>query len=319
MQPQKPLARIVPADKHHPHSGEPFLPLSWSVQEKLQHPVIQQVRLPLSQVEWLAFGDIPKGYTAEKLALWLHQHQEAHPFVIRGCHPLLLKPLEQKGGQTLITGREALLDLRQQHVQRKSLKELARRGRRHGQIQELKRPDLHSEDSEVAVFLQRVRDQYSAPLSYLYRTNLPDSERFWVLRGERIWGLISLIPTGSLCWHTELLIRDPEAPVGILEALIREIFLTLQAENQHYWSLGEVPFHPPTPPQNLKGLAINQIGRRVDFAYSASGLFHFKEKFHPLWRPVYLYGWPKLSWPTLVSMFWQSNCHRMVLGEIFKH
>ena len=323
MHPQARLSRIIDIHElpgaYKGHPGEPYLPLSWCVQEELQHPLIQKVPLAFSKTDWLAFGDVPQHFTPEKLALWLHQHQKARSYMMRGCHPFFLQHLEKQGGQTVLTGREALLDLRQPHLERKSLRELARRGRRHGEIIEVNRKDLHGHLNMIEPFLKRVQANYTAPLAYLYRTQLPASERFWILKSDRIWGLISLIPTSSNTWHTELLLRDPEAPIGILEALIQDIFKVLQSENARYWSLGEIPFHPPIPPKGLKSLAINQIGRKIDFAYSSSGLLNFKKKFRPFWRPVYLYGWPRLSWFNLGAMFWQSNCHQMVLTELFRN
>ncbi|HEY9844271.1 MAG TPA: phosphatidylglycerol lysyltransferase domain-containing protein [Candidatus Obscuribacterales bacterium] len=293
--------------------GEPYLPLSWRIENGLDHPRIQRVSLPGNLADWLAFGSVPFEYSPRQLAQWICHTQGSRPFVLRGSHPAFLAWLQPAGGQVLLTGREALLDLHADHLGRKSLRELARRGRRHGEITQFGRQDLATVGERVDRFMERVRSTYSAPLSYLYRTRLPESERFFVLENaERIFGLVSLIPNGPASWHTELLARDPAAPVGIMEALIGHVFATLRDEGAAYWSLGEVPFYPTAEPDNLKALALTQVGQRLDRAYSALGLYRFKAKFHPIWRPVCVYGWPSMSWLTLAGMFWRCNGHKLM-------
>lgn len=292
--------------------GEPFLPLSWRIQEGLAAPVVQTVPLPGSATDWIAFGNVPPAYTPRRLADWLLT-ESPRPFVLRGCHPALGAELLPAGGSMLISAREALLELSRDHVGRKSLRELARRGRRHGEIVSWGRSELAAQSARLAPFMARVRRSWSAPLSYLYRTQPPESERFFVLQGsERIWGLISLIPNGPVSWHTELLVRDPEAPVGIMEALISHVFAALSAEGARYWSLGEAPFYPLEMPANFKAWSLVVVGQHLDRAYSASGLLHFKAKFEPVWRPVCVYGWPKLSWRRMGGMFWRCNGHKLM-------
>lgn len=296
---------------------EPSLPLSWSQSHRIESSHFQTVNLWPARSEWLAFADFPAGGSLEQHIAEVQTRYRHQQIVIRGCHPRFIDAMKSafQGGESLITGREALLDLSLPHLQKRSLKELARRGRRHGQVMALHqydRPDIQD-------ILKRVRSGYTTPLSYLYRTQLPDSERFWVLQGEQqIWGLLSAIPTGPGTWHTELLMRDPQAPVGIMEALVWHVFHELKTDGQRYWSLGEVPFANPIPPQSLKAQLIQQAGQGIDFAYSARGLYHFKQKFSPLWRPVYLCGWPHLSWLSLSTMFWRSRCSQMILGSIWK-
>ena len=297
--------------------AEPGLPLSWSQSRQITAPHFQTVNLWPARSQWLAFADLPAGGSLSQTVSEIQAHFRQQNLVIRGCHPRFIAAMNTRyaSGEILLTGREALLDLSLPHLHKRSLKELARRGRRHGQILLLEQHDR----PDIQAVLERVRAGYTTPLSYLYRTHLPDSERFWVLQGERqIWGLISAIPTGNGCWHTELLIRDPEAPVGVMEALVWHVFHELQAAGERYWSLGEVPFASPVPPQGLKAQLIQQVGQGIDFAYSAQGLYQFKQKFRPLWRPVYLGGWPHLSWLSLSSMFWRSRCSQMVLGSIWK-
>lgn len=304
-----------PASSVDLQRGEPFLPLSWRIIEAPQPASFQSVDLPVTHAQWLAFGNVPAEFDPQELAEWIFEHRQNHPFVLRGSHPALLQYLLRHGGQMLVTGREALLDLSQDHVGRKSLRELARRGRRHGEIAEWQGSEVSQAAAQLEAFLNTVRQHYPVPLSYLYRTQLPESERFFVLRSaQRVWGLISLIPNGRHSWHTELLVRDRQAPVGIMEALISHIFKTLQAEGARFWSLGEIPFYPTIPPQNLKTLALTEVGRQLDAVYSARGLYQFKAKFNPRWRPVCVYGWPHMSWLTMAGMFWRCNGHKLAFA-----
>lgn len=296
-------------------AAEPVLPLSWSQSSQFKALTFDSVKLMPSCSQWVAFANVPAETAPPELVQRLFQRFGQQPFALRGCNPRWLELLQPWGGQALITGREALLDLRGNHLQKKSLRELARRGRRHGEVSEGHLPTV---SAEVQALLQRVQSHYLKPLSYLYRTGIPASERFWVLQGERTWGLISLVPTGPYSWHTELLVRDPEAPVGVMEALIAHIFQQLAAEQALFWSLGEVPFWPPVNDPHVKSLSLQWIGREINFAYSASGLLQFKRKFQPLWRPVMLYGWPRLSWQTLAGMFWYSRCSALVLQALRK-
>jgi len=292
-------------------SQEPWLPLSWSAarEPQLQQPEIQSYALPFSAVRWLAFGRLPQHYTPLCLTQWLSQRRQ--PYVLRGCHPRLLQALQAPARQSLLSGREALLDLHLPHFERRSLCELARRGHRQGEVHELTLAEVLANPLYEA-FLAQVRRPYAATLRGLYRLQLQQSQRFWVLAGSQIQALVALVPTGPGSWHTELLLRQPQAPVGVMEALLQAVFQQLQAEGERYWSLGEVPFFPTSPPLGLQACSLNRIGQRISFAYQAQGLYHFKHKFRPLWRPVYLYASPRLAWSTLAALCWQSRCQQLV-------
>lgn len=287
---------------------EPWLPLSWDTQKSLQVPRVQRVRLGLSRQHWLSTATLPAHWGPAELAHWLQP-----PFVLRGCHPRLLQHLQPDlGGETLLHGREALLDLHLPHLARPALRQLIRRGLRHGQVHALGlRPLQQHPDTDR--FFAQVQQRQGVTLQYLYRSDLPQSQRFWIFEaGLQILGLISLTASGAGAWHMELLLRDKRAPVGVMEALIAQVFATLQAERQRYLSLGEVPFFPTVPARHWQTRCFNGVGRSMAFAYDSEGLYRFKQKFRPLWRPVLLYGAPNLRALHLLELFWHSRSARLL-------
>ncbi len=72
---------------------------------------------------------------------------------------------------------------------------------------------------------------------------------------------ISLMKPGY--WHTELLLRRRDAPIGVMDVY--------------------------------------------------QGLYRFKQKFEPEWRPIYLCGWPDLPWRVLPDLSWASR-HLHLVG-----
>lgn len=311
-------------NKNNSTFPQPFLPLSWRQQAQVLRPDFRVLSLSLGSLRaptaWVTFADIPAGLCLPKTAALLQaylQAQNLERWVIRGVHPRFFEALPVEAA---LTGREALLDLHNPyHVHRPAIRALARRGLRHGQIIAV---DLHRPE-DLSPFLQgayrrlkqRVTARYEVPLIHMYRRQVLQSDRLWVFQDHsqgQLLGAISVIASGPGAWHTEVLMRDPEAPVGIMEALVQRVFEDLRQEHQRYWSLGEVPFYPTAPPQGLKARAIVTTGQHIEFAYRARGLFHFKEKFQPLWRPVYLCGSPRLYWSDMACMFWNTQASRLV-------
>lgn len=327
---------------------EPFLPLSWRQGEHIIAPHFDALALPrlypLPQAlcppstYWVTFADLPPMPDTQALQHDFQHYLQGHNikhWVIRGAHPRFFEAMAtpHEPVHHLLTGREALLSLsHREHIYRRGIQELVRRGRRHGHIHhvDLRQGRLKAPFRNAYEQLKKkVTQQYDVPLAHMYRRNLSQSDRLWFFIDERsnssssmkapsILGALSLIQNGDRAWHTEVLMRAPEAPVGIMEALIDTVFKTLADEQQRYWSLGEVPFYPTAPPRDLKAKAIVYTGQHIEFAYRARGLRHFKNKFKPFWRPVYLCGSPCLYWPDLARMFWSSHASQLVLQKTLK-
>lgn len=318
--------------------SEPFLPLSWRQSPYIEAPHFDTLALPRldplpqilcpPQCYWITFADLPFMTEIKTLHLCFQtylQQQKIKQWVIRGVHPLFFESMSQPVHH-LLTGREALLSLRhREHVHRPAIRELARRGRRHGRIHHVNLQKEYLQEPFVTAYQQlkkEVTHRYQVPLAHMYRRSLRQSDRLWFFVDHRpegtqgkLLGAISIVQNGYATWHTEVLMRSPEAPVGIMEALIQQVFITLANEKQNYWSLGEVPFYPTAPSQRLKARAIVYTGQHIEFAYRARGLRHFKEKFKPFWRPVYLCGSPQLYWHDLARMFWSSHASQLVIHK----
>lgn len=273
--------------------------------------VFEGIHLPNAKRLWLPFADLPPHVSSSVQDL-VHSLSQLAPegFVLRGCPPALIRALKQKqSGQSLCSGREALLDLQGDHFERKKIRALIRRGNRHGRVIEIS-PFSSSAQTQTRRLCERVFARYPIQLRHLYRHSGKAPLRLMGFESEagQLLGLVSLSRSGQQTWHTEQMLRRPDAPVGMMAALLEAVFLRLQAEGYAYWSLGEVPFYPLLPPQNLKESLLQQAGRSLDPVYSAEGLFKFKAKFRPWWRPVYLYGSPDLSWAVLWDLFRASRC-----------
>jgi lysylphosphatidylglycerol synthetase-like protein (DUF2156 family) len=267
--------------------------------------------LPLARRSWISFADLPAWETPHHLSSALFDYAPKG-FVLRGCSPLLSETLLARGGRILCSGREALLDLQGDHFQRKTVRELVRRGLRHGEAYELKLLTSRHENA-ILTLAQKVSSTHPISLKHLYRDDWQAAERLFVFESSKreIWGLVSLSRNGFRSWHTEQLLRLPGSPVGMMAALLEQVFLSLQAEDEHWWSLGEVPFYPLVEPDGFKAQLFNRAGRALEEVYSAEGLLNFKAKFKPFWRPVYLYGSPDLNWRVLWDLFQASRCSRL--------
>lgn len=274
---------------------------------QVSQPHYVSVPLRLSGRRWLAFADLPHT-SPEQLfpaEIW------RQGFVVRGCAQEFSTFFTRTyGGQSLLTGREAVLELcSERHFERSKIRRLIRQGLRWGEVLAVESPDRPLRDA-ISAFYQTVRLRYPALLRWLYRDNWQQAEQLFVFRGydNQILALLTLSGRGPRRWHTELLLRAPQAPAGVMEALLAQVHASLSERGPGEWSLGEVPFFLLEAPCNFKENLLLQLGRLLQPVYSAQGLLRFKAKFHPTWRAVGLYGYPDLSWPVLWDIFWASRC-----------
>ena len=88
----------------------------------------------------------------------------------------------------------------------------------------------------------------------------------------------------------DLMRYDQQAPKGSMDYLLINLMLWAQAEGYHYFNLGMAPLSGLdrdrlAPLWQRLGASLFQLDN--DF-YDFQGLRHYKEKFHPQWRPSYL-------------------------------
>lgn len=114
----------------------------------------------------------------------------------------------------------------------------------------------------------------------------------------------------------DLMRYSPTAPSGIMDYLFLKLMLWGKAEGYRWFNLGMAPLsgfqtHPLAPLWNKVGNFIFHHGE--DF-YRFEGLRAYKEKFHPVWRPLYMASPAGLQLPRIFS-----NVTRLISGGISSH
>lgn len=285
------------------------LPLSWLRQPAAQ-PDVRELRLRLSRYRWLFFVDLPDGQTFREFYRTQLEHREK--IYLRGCPPPIADFLAKNKWQTLPNGSEALLNLRGNHFDKRSLRELVRRGNRWGSAAEIA---ISTENAGKFAALQvHSRHGLEPQLRYLFRSDLLSGQRCFVFQTQqKQWlGAALLTESSPGNWHTELILKARKSPAGIMEALFAAIFEQLRDEGHFRWSLGEAPFFYTAPPICRTAKLVKFAGQTVRFAYDYRGLYRFKNKFLPEWRPVFLCGKPEVSVALLADLFIQTRLLQLV-------
>jgi lysylphosphatidylglycerol synthetase-like protein (DUF2156 family) len=237
--------------------------------------------------------------------------------IFDGCTPEIKDLLKGYGFKSLLVGQEAVLDLNQDHFSKKSLMELIRRGLRHGFVKELE----YSDRNRLLVNEFKMRSPYakSPQLQHLFCTTFEEFTRLFVLvnENEEWLGAITISHKTEKFIQTELILRLNNNPVGVMEALIFEIFSTLKKEGKEFWSLGAVPFVVQIPFSFSKQWLLNFIGKRLRFAYNYKGLFYFKNKFIPTWIDYYICFNDNLSFLQLYDLMRKTKLLALVFKKIY--
>ena len=234
--------------------------------------------------------------------------------VIRGCSEEIAGFLKQHDFQCIQIAREALLDLNSDPFAKKSLKNLIKRGFRHGIVKEIEYNRLNHE--KILDLKQKSRHGQKPQLRYLYRTDFEETTRGFVFETDSgMWlGALTISKINFNKYQTEMLLRFSDAPVGIMEALIFSVFTRLKEENYRFWSLGEVPFVGIDAGRaSLKEKLIKFGAPLFTYAYNYKTLYAFKNKFNPSWEKIYLCGYPSLTYRTLWNIFIKSNFLKLIL------
>lgn len=100
----------------------------------------------------------------------------------------------------------------------------------------------------------------------------------------------------------DLMRYDPESPSGIMDYLFAELMLWASAEGFEWFSIGMAPLaglerHPLAPLWHKVGTVIYDLGEEF---YNFEGLYKYKAKFEPEWKPRYLAVPPGLSAPAVL-------------------
>ena len=302
------------------------LPLSWA-RTNIAKPILNQVKLPFTSSNWIPAAEIPHNTTFDEL---YREHLSHLPngFVLQSCNLALRDYLLQQGSQSAPMGAEAILDLPWRG--KKSVRELARRGRRHGTVREIELNRQHQ--FKLAQLRMEAPSRQAVQLRHTERADFDESTRCFVFEtSEKKWlGAITLSSVNPTYFHTEMLLRHPKAPIGIMEALVTAIARELAQEDVRHLSLGNVTPLPPEEYEKIFGphrrsnelwnhshLAF-WLGRKLNFAYNADGLWHFKNKFSPRWEPSYLCASTKLSWVMLAELIYEIGYVDLVWNRVLE-
>lgn len=282
------------------------IPLSWYRSRK-SYIDLRSVSLPLSDLDWVYTGGVPFGSCFEEVYGELVSRFK-NGFLIRGCSPEIAGFLEKEGCEAVVTGSEAVIDIESWRPGA-SLRELSRRGLRHGGVTEI--PSSSYNVKRLAALRSRTPYGSKPFLKYLFRTGLDDDTRCFVYSGDdgRWLGAVTVSRTADASAHVEMMLRSSATPVGVMEALFLHVIRALGRDGYGELSLGEVPFVLPPElragdgAKSLKERFLFSSGHFLRFAYDYKNLFRFKDKFGPDWRPVYMCGGRAVSLRALADVF----------------
>ncbi len=287
------------------------LPLSWK-RIPTQEPAFKTITL--GRMRWLSLAEIPAHSDLSQSVLTHFRHG----VLIRGCNRSVADKLRPFGFRSMYIGGEALLNLEQNPFSKKSLRELVRRGRRHGRIIEVP----FNEENRLKIERLKTESPYGArpQLRHLFRSQFESGLRCFIFEHfDGDWlAAITLSDVHANKVQTELLLRSKHAPAGIMEALVQSVFDRLKKEQKKIWSLGEVPFLKDRAARSFKERMTGVAGRRFKFAYNYEGLFRFKNKFSPRWEPVYICANPGINYLSLVRLFIKSNFFKLIAAQMFR-
>jgi hypothetical protein len=212
---------------------------------------------------------------------------------------------------------EAVLNTSQDHFNKRSLKDLVKRGNRHGIVQKIS----YSEKNETKLnrFKKYTSHANEPQLKNLFQTDFNEHNSLYVFKKfNNDWlGAILLSQNGKEKLHTELILRHSDAPVGIMEALVYYIFEEAKKNGWKELSLGEVPFKIEHRSFDLRSYTIKSAGRLVNFAYNHNGLYNFKNKFQPGWENLYICSSSKFRIKHILFILFYSNFHKLFVHKLF--
>lgn len=286
------------------------LPLSWSItkNKKSNSKIIDKWNL-----RWHALNFSPSSdYRIYYDQISNHNYET----IIRGCNSELEKKLSNYGFSSIQIGMEAVLKTSYDHFNKKSLKELVKRGQRHGIIEKIK----YSEENKIKLneFKNITSHSKEPQLKNLFQTEFSKDNFLYIFKNNNNWlGAILISKNSKKKLHTELILRRPNAPIGIMEALIRHVFIESKNNGWKELSLGEVPFVIDRNSFSLRSFAVKGAGKIINFAYNHKGLYNFKNKFQPNWEKLYICTSSKFKLKHIFFILFYSNFHKLITYKMF--
>lgn len=290
------------------------LPLGWS-RAKRSSVQIENCYLKSSQTYWLYTAKIPDNLLFEEC--FRPAINSYSKILIRGCNEKIKNLLNTLHFQSIPIGSEAIIPLDQNIRIRKSIRKALRYSLKYGSFE---RVILNPENLQKLILLKaKTRHAHKPHLKHLFNKDFnSDIDCFvWKSNNGEWQAVITVSRIHSEKVQAELLLRKADAANGALEALIYNTTVYFSNKGYRYLSLGEVPFiFSEKHIFNLKAYLLSFFGRHLRFAYDAPNLYTFKNKFNPVWKTVYLCGYPKISLLALIEMAFQSNYIKLIFRQL---
>lgn len=130
--------------------------------------------------------------------------------------------------------------------------------------------------------------------------------RLFITReGNRIVAFLVCNPAlGGDLWAVEIYRRRADAPRGVIPYSVLQIMRQLKDEGVPYVSLSSVPFircGPPIKNDDLRFQGACQFfWNSMNWLFDVQGIYHFKSRFRPDYREMYVATYPRMS---ILSMF----------------
>jgi phosphatidylglycerol lysyltransferase len=108
-------------------------------------------------------------------------------------------------------------------------------------------------------------------------------------------------------WAVEVYRRRPDAVRGVIPYVIMHAMRAMKTEGVRYFSLSIVPFLRCTPMIDDSSFFRSVASfwwRFLNPVYDMRGLFHFKSRFRPDYREMYLATKPRVTVGSLLAMAW---------------
>ncbi|MCP5064447.1 MAG: DUF2156 domain-containing protein [Ignavibacteriae bacterium] len=292
------------------------LPLSWSLETNPSENNISS-KIINENLTWLSICSF-QNHSQFTNFINQHSNKKKQNLIIRGCNNSLVSQLKRKGYSSTRVGMEAVLETSGYHFEKKSIRQLVKRGMRHGKVIQLPYSIFNKQLLEK--FHSKTTHANEPQLQNLFQTKFTKDNLLYVFSSpSNKWlGAVIISVNGNKKLHTELILRTNNSPIGILETIIYNIFLDAKKDGRLELSLGEVPFisKNETYEKSLISYTAMKFGRILKFAYSYDGLYNFKNKFEPRWDNLYVCSKPKIGIEHLVFLFIKSNFHKLVYYKI---
>jgi len=291
------------------------LPLSWSL-ETTQTEKNISTTFWNDKLTWLSVCSF-QNYSQFNSFIEKYPKQKKNNLVIRGCNNSLVTLFKSNGYSSTRVGMEAVLETNKKHFEKKSIKQLVKRGLRHGKVIQFSYSIINKQKLEK--FRVKTTHADEPQLENLFQTEFKSDNLLYVFisKNNKWLGAVLVSKNGQSKLHTELILRTKESPIGILESILNKIFIDAKKNNIRELSLGEVPFVYNNVNNNgIIGYFAIKFGRILKFAYSYDGLYNFKNKFQPRWDDIHICSNPQVSIEHLFFLFIKSNFHKLIFYKI---